>query len=260
MFFDKEYTKFYKTPNLTSDQEKFLFEEIKEVKSESARKKLIESYLKLVLKISKNYWTADVSSKYDVIHDGIIGLIESIEKFDASSDVQFKTFAYTRIRSSIQEGLRNHLNKIKIPKKKVSDARKLGKFLENYKFKNEGREPSFKEICQHMDKKPKQIESIAIVLDILRMKDESIGRESLSIVDERADLQRRVEREQDTKFILDIIESMPILYKKIISLRYGFLDGEERTWRQISEEMNISHENARSKHNEAIEIIKKNIV
>lgn len=259
MIFIKDYMDFYSVPNLTVDEEKFLFEKMKNG-SESARERIIKSHLKLVLKISKNYASIDPSSYFDIVHDGIIGLIESVSKYDPANNARFKTFAYARIRSSIKQGLRNHLNKIKIPKNKINDAIKLLKFITAYEDNNDGKYPSMNEMSKFMSKKSKQIEMLLTVVDILRMKEKSIEDDDILSIDEKSNFYGEIEKNQGMNFILDKIEEMPQIYQNIIFMRYGLNGGKEKTWRQISKEVGISHETARTKHNEAIEMLKNNIL
>jgi len=102
--FAYEFKQFYEYENLTKVRENELF---LDVKKEENREEIVKSHLKLVLKISRPYCSQNKNLSLDIIQEGIIGLIESIDFFDFSYNCRFSTIASHFIRNKI----RTFLNK-----------------------------------------------------------------------------------------------------------------------------------------------------
>jgi RNA polymerase primary sigma factor len=115
-----------KIPLLTEDEEKELAERIK-IGDESARKRLIESNLRFVIKIAKNYIHLSHSFT-DLIEEGNIGLISAVDRYDGRG--RFTTYAVWWIRQSIFKSL-NNSGIIHIPSYENQKANKIKSYLNN---------------------------------------------------------------------------------------------------------------------------------
>lgn len=101
---------------LTAEEEKELSSRIAEG-DESARRRLIEANLRLVVKMARSYVTPDMPL-VDLIQEGNVGLIKAAEKFDGGRNVRFSTYASWWIRQSITRALVNSRRAIRLPHRK----------------------------------------------------------------------------------------------------------------------------------------------
>jgi len=102
-----------KIPLLTSEQEKDIAKRIKKGDDE-AKKKLIESNLRLVISIAKRFFGSRLSFS-DLIQEGNIGLIKAIEKFDPDKEFKFSTYATWWIKQSITKAIADMTKHVRIP-------------------------------------------------------------------------------------------------------------------------------------------------
>ena len=100
----ESFSTFYQYSNLTKEREKELFEKL----DEEARDEIIKSHLKLVLMISKRYSFVKNGLQKDIIHEGVVGLIKAIDRFDPDFGCRFSTIA----RFYIQNGIRSFLREL----------------------------------------------------------------------------------------------------------------------------------------------------
>jgi len=100
-------------PSLSKDEEYILTKKFKEKNDINAAKKLIESNLNYVIKIAKNYTGYGIMIK-DLIHEGVIGLIKAVKKFDPEKKIRLISFAIFWIKSEIHEYIIKNLRIVKI--------------------------------------------------------------------------------------------------------------------------------------------------
>jgi RNA polymerase sigma factor (sigma-70 family) len=125
--FEYEFKQFYEYENLTKEREIELFLDL----NDKNREEIVHSHLKLVLKISRPYCFKNKNLSLDIIQEGIIGLLESVDFFDLSYNCRFSTIASHLIKNKIRTFLnRNNkdknLNKFYLHQKtyqKTSNAR-----------------------------------------------------------------------------------------------------------------------------------------
>ena len=101
------------SPLLTADQEKTLSRRAQRG-DESARKRMIESNLRLVVKIARRYVHRGLPF-LDLIEEGNLGLIHAVKKFDPERGFRFSTYATWWIRQTIERGIMNQSNTVRLP-------------------------------------------------------------------------------------------------------------------------------------------------
>jgi len=114
----KDFIKLYfndisKIPLLTADEEKTIARRIRRG-DEEAKKKLIESNLRLVISIAKRFFGSRLSFS-DLIQEGNVGLIKAIEKFDPEKEFKFSTYATRWIKQSITKAIADMTKNVRIP-------------------------------------------------------------------------------------------------------------------------------------------------
>ena len=214
---------------------------------DSARQTLIESNLRLVVRIAKKYMTRDVSL-LDLIQEGNLGLIKAASKYDFRKHVRFSTYASWWIKQAIVRALSNKRRTIRLPHRKEEKLRKINKAY-NTLSQELKRAPNIEEIAQELGLKKREVETIvqlsnAIVsLDGPTQEDSGTLQDVIednSYIPER-DLLREDLRERTLKFLETLLEKE----KQILLYRFAFYGGKKYTLKKIGDEMGISPETVR---------------
>jgi len=234
-------------PLLTFEEELELSRRI-EQGDELARQKLIESNLRLVVKIAKAYVTGDVSF-LDLIQEGNLGLIHAAQKYDYAKKVRFSTYANWWIKQAITRSLANKRRAIRLPHRKEDALKKIQKAY-NTLSQVSMRRPSTKEIAAEVRLPVYEVEYILNIANGLVSLDAETGEEdSTTLIDLYEDYTYSPDREllsncvrEDT---LHFLERLLDREKRILMCRFQFFGGERYTLKRIGEEMGISPETVR---------------
>ena len=146
---------------LSFNEEQYLGKVIKENKKEKslyAKKKLIQSNLRLVVSIAKRYIGQGVLFM-DLVQEGSLGLIKATEKYDYSRALKFSTYATWWIKQAIIRAISNHSKTIRIPVHMNDKIRKYKKAYVDLSLKN-GHEPTEKEIAEFLKINLKHIQTL----------------------------------------------------------------------------------------------------
>ncbi len=139
----------------------------------SARKRLIEANMRLVINIAKGYNCRYIPLE-DLIQEGAIGLMQATERFDPDKGFRFSTYATHWIRQAIGRAIDNKGKSIRLPAHISQSIRKIEKEKERY-LRMSGSEPSFEELAEAMGmSERKLINVIAAAQDILSL-DNPVG-------------------------------------------------------------------------------------
>ena len=213
-----------KIPLLNAEEEKAVAIRIKRG-DENAKKKLIESNLRLVISIAKRFFGSRLSFS-DLIQEGNVGLIKAIEKFDPDKDFKFSTYATWWIKQSITKAIADMTKHVRIPVHLIDEINSYNKAYQEL-FQKLGREPTSKEIGLKLDfniKKIKKLEEVIFGNVSLDAEVGDDGKDSLGDLIEDKNTMRPdqfVEREtvkKNLEFILDMLDEREA---KIIKMRYG---------------------------------------
>jgi RNA polymerase primary sigma factor len=161
----KDFIKLYfneisKIPLLNTEEERDIAKRIKKG-DEDAKRRLIESNLRLVISIAKRFFGSRLSFS-DLIQEGNIGLIKAIEKFDPDKEFKFSTYATRWIKQSITKAIADMTKHVRIPVHLIDEINSYNKTYQLL-FQKLGREPTSKEIGQKLGfpiKKIKKLEEV----------------------------------------------------------------------------------------------------
>jgi RNA polymerase primary sigma factor len=246
------------TPLLTFEEELDLSRRIEEGDLD-ARKQLIESNLKLVVKIAKTFKTSDVSL-LDLIQEGNLGLMKAAEKFDFRKRVRFSTYASWWIKQSIVRALSNKRRVIRLPHRKEEKIRKINKAI-NMLSQKYMRTPDIPEIACELGMTEKEVRNLLAVSGHIVSLDSETNDVSGTLqevledysYDPDQELMKKSLREETLKFL----ESLKEKEREIIKYRFSFYGGKRYTLKTIGARMGISPETVRQIEMKALSKLKE---
>jgi RNA polymerase primary sigma factor len=232
---------------LTAAEERELAR-LKDEGDEGARRKLIESNLRLVMSITRNYTRADVAL-LDLIQEGNLGLMRAVDKFDWTMGFKLSTYATWWIRQAVQRALAEQSRTIRLPVhiadqvRRVQRARRtLGQEL--------SRDPTYDEIAAETELTPKRVhELLELVQDHLSLETpvgdgESVMSDLIEDTNAAGPEAETDLRLRSTELARALAQLKPRL-QRVLILRYG-LDGTNgRTLEQVGVELGITRERVR---------------
>lgn len=260
----KDFIKLYfneisKIPLLTSEEERDISRRVKKGDDE-AKKKLIESNLRLVISIAKRFFGSRLSFS-DLIQEGNIWLIKAIEKFDPEKEFKFSTYATRWIKQSITKAIADMTKHVRIPVHLIDEINSYNKTYQIL-FQKLWREPTSKEIGQKLGfpiKKIKKLEEVIFGNVSLDREVGDEGRDTLADLIEDGNTLRpdQFAEKNALRNNLDMILWMlDDREAKIVKMRYG-IDGPRYTLEQVWEEFNVTRERVRQIEQKVIQKLKE---
>lgn len=260
----KDFIKLYfneisKIPLLNTEEERDIAKRIKKG-DEDAKRRLIESNLRLVISIAKRFFGSRLSFS-DLIQEGNIGLIKAIEKFDPDKEFKFSTYATRWIKQSITKAIADMTKHVRIPVHLIDEINSYNKTYQLL-FQKLGREPTSKEIGQKLGfpiKKIKKLEEVIFGNVSLDREVGDEGRDTLADLIEDSNTLRPdqfAEKNALRKNLDMILGMLDDREAKIVKMRYG-IDGPKYTLEQVGEEFDVTRERVRQIEQKVIQKLKE---
>jgi RNA polymerase primary sigma factor len=237
-----------RTPLLNAATEKELARKI-EQGDEDARNKMIESNLRLVVKIAKRYINRGLAF-LDLIEEGNLGLIKSVQRFDLTKECRFSTYATWWIRQSIERALINQSRTIRLP---VHISDDIGRMIRaTRKLSHElNREPTAEEIAGAMKVKVLHVRRLSTLLRHTCSIEAPIGDgNDFSLIDTIEDVSMPsptvlLENINIFELITEHFNKLSEHEQKILTLRFGLNDTEPQTLDIIGQQFGVTRERIR---------------
>lgn len=243
------------SPLLSAEEEKY-YSRLAIAGDESGRKRMIESNLRLVVKISRRYINRGLTL-LDLIEEGNLGLIRAVEKFDPERGFRFSTYATWWIRQTIERAIMNQTRTIRLPIHVVKElnvylraARELTQKLDH--------EPTAEEIAEMLDKPAADVKRMLGLNERVTSVDTPVGPDSdKAVVDTIADAgvcdPSQLLQDTDIKdSIAGWLEELSEKQREVVSRRFGLRGYESSTLEEVGREIGLTRERVRQIQVEAL--------
>lgn len=249
-----------RTPLLTAEAERELALKI-EQGDRAARNKMIESNLRLVVKIAKRYNNRGLPF-LDLIEEGNLGLMKAVERFSLAKECRFSTYATWWIRQSIERALVNQSRTIRLPVHVSDDisrmlraSRRLAQELH--------REPSVQEVAEAIKVKPTYILRLMVLLKRTCSMETPIGDGNDFLLGDTIEDTSTVSPSEQLEnldryaMILERLDELSDSERTIMGLRFGLDDQEPQTLDTIGQSFGVTRERIRQIEVKALDKLRK---
>ena len=245
---------------LTPAEEKMIARRIRQG-DESARHRMIESNLRLVVKIARRYINRGLPL-LDLIEEGNLGLIHAVKKFDPERGFRFSTYATWWIRQTIERGIMNQARTVRLPihiVKDINTVLRASRFLRN----EQGLEPAVIDIARYLQRDVEQVERLLALHH--RVTIGSTG--PAGVEDERGSLESlpgkresepaQCAQQHHVHKILECwLEKLSDRQLAVIERRFGMHGYRRQTLEQIGLEIGVTRERVRQIQIDALKNLK----
>ncbi len=231
---------------------------------EDALRELVESNLRFVVAYAKRYRNPNVPF-LDLIHEGNLGLIQAAKKYDPSNeghDVKFITYAVWWVRQAILHALAEHAGSFRLPQKQANTLYRMER-IRSLLGERFGRAPSDEELSEELGITVNDVRVLTRASRSSLSLNEPVdanGESELGDLLEQTgipDTDELLLRESFSRALSDALSELPERERRVLELRFGLIDDQPKTLREIGEIMDLSRERVRQIESRALNKLRR---
>ncbi len=247
------------SPLLTADEEKS-FARAAQNGDESARQRMIESNLRLVVKIARRYINRGLPF-LDLIEEGNLGLIHAVKKFDPERGFRFSTYATWWIRQTIERAIMNQSRTVRLPIHIIKDINSILRAARRLRQES-GESPQPSQVAEYMGREPEDVQRLLSLHERVTLRanptdDHGFGPVDLLRAKRDAEPSRCAHKDAVNEIVDHWVCELGEKQRAVVERRFGLHGYRRATLEQIGNEIGVTRERVRQIQLDALKTLRE---